>query len=322
MFSDFNINFLNKTDIYTKEFSLLLQTFNLEQTVTKPTYISGSLIDFIIIDTYLLDSVIKVETPQDFRSDHYPVKLLYKTTSKTLPRFVTKKVWNYQNSNIDLTAQHIDNSVLNNPAVFSNLSSGKCIELYNKILSQIFDLRCPIITKRYRIDCVRPLWYNSVLQHAKQIKRKAERKFKKHPTEENKAELNKLRNQYNRSLRQHRTEYFWKKISTSMKDPKSLFRTLNTVSGRIKKNTLPTFDSDINVAEELSKYYTNKIADIRRTITNNNLTNQYLEPEPISGPDEPNIFNQFQTITLTDLNKIIKSMKKNFQNWIQYPRQF
>ena len=48
---DFNINFLNKDDNYTKEFIHLITHYNLKQLITKYTHIKGGLIDLILIET-------------------------------------------------------------------------------------------------------------------------------------------------------------------------------------------------------------------------------------------------------------------------------
>ena len=168
MFGDFNLNWLNKNNLYTQEFSTLLTTFNLEQIVTEPTHIGGGLIDFVIIDKNLLSSNLQVETCTNFQSDHYPVRLTYMAPIKTFARYETKNVRSYENCDLNLITRDIKNSDLNNPALFSQLSAEQCVELYNSTLTHIFDLHCPIVTKRYRTDCVRPPWYNCTLQKTKQ----------------------------------------------------------------------------------------------------------------------------------------------------------
>ena len=189
------------------------------------------------------------------------------------------------------------------------MSAEECIEFYNLTLTKIFDTHCPLTTKRYRIDDQRPLWYNSMLQKAKQRKRRAERKYKKVPTDENRAEFNKLRNDYTKKLKQRRNEYFTDKISKSMKDPKTLFKTLNKISGTTKKKILPTYDCNENVSEELSNYYIEKISSIRSRI-DSDLKNKSSTNNTNSSYFSPIMFSKFKSISLSDLKIVIKSMKK------------
>ena len=310
MCGDFNINLLNKNNLYSTEFSTLLTSFNLEQTVTQPTHINGGLIDLTIIDKKLSPD-IHVETSTDFQSDHFPIKITYKTPVKTSPRYETKLVRSYDKCNPDLITEDVKNSNLIKPEIFSKMTVEECLQFYNSTLAQIFDIHCPLVSKRYRTDCERPPWYNSTLQQAKQFKRRAERKYKKDPSEENKSNLHKSRNEYNKKLKTRRTEYFKNKISVSLNDQKTLFKTLNKISGTTKKKVLPTYDTNQNIADQFSEHYINKISNIRTNINNKCISQP---SENISFAERPILFQKFQTITLYDLNKIIKSMKKKFSN--------
>ena len=143
---------------------------------------------------------------------------------------------------------------------------GPCIELYNSILSKTFDSHCPLISKRYRTDCIRPIWYNGSLQKIKQMRRRAERRYKKSPTILNKSKLKQIRNVYNIKLKTTRTDFFKTKILNSMSDPKILFKTLGNLTGNKKQIILPNYDTNNIVAEQFSDFYVNKITNIRKQI--------------------------------------------------------
>ena len=167
------------------------------------------------------------------------------------------------------------------------------------------------MSKRYRTDCERPLWYNSTLQKAKQCKRKAERKYRKCPNEENKTNFHKIRNEYTKKLINRRTEFFKNKISVSLNEPRTLFKNLNKISGTTKKEVLPTYDTNQNIADHFSKYHINKILNIRNNINNQNIS---LSFKNNLSTESPILFQKFETINPSDFAKVIKSMKKKFSD--------
>ena len=63
---DFNINWLNETDNNCKNLFNILETFNLYQHIEISTHKSGHLLDYIISDDQLINSV----SPSDFVSDY------------------------------------------------------------------------------------------------------------------------------------------------------------------------------------------------------------------------------------------------------------
>ncbi len=108
---------------------------------------------------------------------------------------------------------------------------------------------------------------DSTLQTLKQNKRQAERKYKKHNTHENKENFKEQKKKCNKQLKLSRTDYNESQINSSFGNPKRLFNIHGNLSGTTKENILPTFGTDLEVADKFSEYFTNKINTIRNLIT-------------------------------------------------------
>ena len=262
---DLNINCLDLTNQYTLDLLAVLKTYDLYQLISSPTHIHGSLIDVIIVDKNIFSMDIKTKTCYDFKTDHYPVKLIMEEI-RTRPEIIQKQVRNLTLFDQDQFIEHLKSSNLCNPKIYLTMSPSDCVDLYNSSLSSIYNKLCPIATKRYRIDCKRPVWYNQNLQKLKQQKRKAERKFKKLPSLYFKNIFDKAKNIYKTKLEERRSEFYNERIRGCTNDSKNLFKTLRKITGSEKTRITPQFDKDEVVTEKLADYYINKIDCIRQNI--------------------------------------------------------
>ena len=301
---DFNINFLDTQNTYTKRTVELLHRFNLKQSVNSPTHLQGGLIDLVLIEDDPTTHKVQTEVCSDFHTDHYAIKLRFlRERYQTKPTIITKEVRDYKNLDIKEMYKDIQHSLLTNQEYFSTLSSTDAANLYHNILSQIYNKHCPITIKKYRIDRKRPCWYDSTLQVLKQNKRQAERKYKKHNTDENKENFKEQKKKYNKQLKLSRTEYNVSQINSSLGNPKRLFKILGNLSGTTKQNILPTFGTDLEVAEEFSEYFTNKINKIRNLITKENHTKYNMEHGYAKTQ-----FENFNIINEEDMKAVISSL--------------
>ena len=267
---DFNIYFLDVESCNTKETIELLQRYNMQQLVTRPTHKKGGLIDLLLFETST-DLRIQVNVCSDFSTYHYPVKASINIQKCLIkPGIETVRVRNPEQCNLKNMMNDIKESKLVDGHYFSNLSPTEAVDLFNTLLSRIYNTHCHSVTKRYRTDCKRPSWYNHTLQTLKQNKRKAERKYNKNKTEQNRLNLQIEKKIYNDQLKQCRSNFNSNKINKFSKEPKKLFKILGRLSGTLKENITPTFGTKEEIAEKMSDYFINKVCDIRKTIENEN----------------------------------------------------
>ena len=161
----------------------VLESLGLQQHVNDPTHIHGHTLDLVI--TRIADNIIQEKPHVDrYFSDHASVlcKLVcYK------PRLSHKKV-NYRKiKSVDVSALVNDlaeSSLCKNISCNSNediLSASdldNLAETYNKTLSHLLDSHAPLKTKTV-VSRPKVAWYNDEIHHAKRLRRKAERKWRK-----------------------------------------------------------------------------------------------------------------------------------------------
>ena len=309
LFGDLNINCLDNNNPSTVAFLDLLDSYNLEQIVGKPTHEKGGLLDVIIVEKNSNITEMVAETCDNFKTDHYLNKLTIQTnTKRTKPKIITKEVRMPNNVVLEDLYKEVEGSPLYKPEIFTKLSASECVTLYNSTIEEIYNNTCPITIKRYREDCERPCWYNTHLQQLKQNKRKLERKHKKCPSEQNKKELTIARNKYNYALKNTRSSFYKNKINESTKEPKAMFKTLGKLCGTVKEKILPKFSTETAVAEQLSNFYIDKIKNIRNYIDMNSDCKRTNTSQTIT-KNTARAF-EFAEITMKDLEDITKSVKK------------
>ena len=104
-----------------------------------------------------------------------------------------------------------------------------------------------------------------------------------------------------------------KTITEHLKDSKSLYSVLDKVTGCSKERKIPTNKSNIEIAEELATFYTEKISRIRENIsTPKESMNSSLVP--CSNATITNSFNNFFKITETEFDTILSQMNNKTSN--------
>lgn len=303
---DFNINFANMNDANVESFVNLVSSYNLRQMVKIPTHVKGGLLDLIMVDKSICSGKMVVETDQTIHTDHYPVKLKLPTDYPlNQPPVVIRKVRDLHTIDVVKFKNDLKNENITDPKFVSRLTISESIDLYNSTLTKLLDVHCPLVDKKYRSNHLKSKWFNDDLQRMKQIKRRAERKFRKVQSKENKEELSTARNRYNFELKEARSKFYQQKISDCEASSKDLYGVLGKITGRCKEKTIPTNADNKTIAEEMGKYYTEKIVNIRNNIKAKNSSTLHSEfiPKVKEG------FYAFTPINSEQLMKIISTMK-------------
>ena len=147
---------------------------------------------------------------------------------------------------------------------FPTESLDSMVQRYNVSLSETLQNNAPLFGKYVRI---RPntAWFNSHIWHAKVMKRRLERKYRKSGLE---ADLEKYKEQCKTVkllLTKHKTEFYSCKINQGRNDIKKLYDLSKTLLGEVKQPKLPESDSDQLLAETFNKFFIDKILKMRST---------------------------------------------------------
>jgi hypothetical protein len=110
-------------------------------------------------------------------------------------------------------------------------------------------------------------WFNDALYQLKREKRRAERAYKKSPDSTNRRSIfKKAKNRYTNSLKQTRIEFFSEKLSQFKNDSRNLHNTLKELTGRKIECIIPTHNTKNVIANNMAKFYVEKIENIRCAI--------------------------------------------------------
>ena len=130
-----------------------------------------------------------------------------------------------------------------------------------------------MVTKRYRPNHSKSVWYNSDLQGLKQKQRRFERLHKKRPNSNTLEDWKNARNNYNKKLKNTRSKYYKNKIEKYAGNQKMFYKVVGKLTGYSHETVLPSHENKTSLSEDLSLYFSEKTAKIRNSITKSGSTN-------------------------------------------------
>ena len=306
---DFNFHVEKTSDYYAKRFIDLLSMYNLQQHVDARTHKKNGTLDLVIDENQAVSSIQDVFVDEVFDlSDHFPV--CFTVPCHVEPpsnKSVTVSTRNVHNLNLDDFRNDLRDSDVCCPAKYSHLTSDASVILYNETLSSLFDKHCPLTEKKYQNRHAKSRWFTKSLSILKRNKRQAERRFRKHPTDQNYESYRSLRNEYNHKLKITREDHFKKAITDAIKDMKPLYKTVNKLTGKTEPRIYPTFDTEQNIANGMTKYYCDKIKGIRDDIKRYNDT-ESLNRKPEVPFNGTSLLQNFSQVTPEKFSEIISQM--------------
>ena len=311
-FGDFNIDFISNTKTLINLKSLLSK-YNLTQIVEAPTRLS-TLLDYVVINSSLLDtSCIISNSLASFPSDHKPVLLRVRlkhpkiTTNNKIPI----EIRNYNVLDVDELRSNLLKSDLVNLELINTMNSNECINLYNTAMTKIFDSLCPKKKRLARKDKTKK-WFNKNLGELKRKKRQAERAYRKSPGSLDCFNYyKKVKNDYTKLLKDTRVKFYAEKLQKYKDDTKNLHKVLKELTGNKKEQISHTKYSENETANKLATFYTNKVLNIRNTISASAKT-EVVKIYNTSKHTQIEIdgFSSFEKVDPETLKKTLLSMKK------------
>ena len=170
---DFNYHLDDLTDNNVRKFNNLLHACGLVQHVTVPTHVKGHILDAVITRDGEID-VVNIQTNLCIESDHYTVlfDIDVPCTGITL-KIINCRKW----KDFDLNKFKMD-LAKNIAVVLGTDNIDQAVARYNKVLIELVDLHAPAKPCKVRVKAGAP-WYNGDIHHAKQVRRKLERRWRR-----------------------------------------------------------------------------------------------------------------------------------------------
>ena len=300
---DFNIhmNMLNSQN--ENKFSEILSGFDLIQHVTENTHESGHILDLVISRQNDFVSNVRVG---EFFSDHKVISFDLKGR-RPVPESKTISFRNYKKIDMDYFLREINKQFQDSQSPSSVDEYENLVDSYDSIISSLIDQFAPLKTRTINLRPKAP-WMDDEIFKEKKIKRKYERKWRLSKNPANKLKYKDQQKKYDRLLNTSRKNYLSNLILQNQKDPKSLFKLINSLLTNSKRNIFPDFSSDKKLAEEFSLYFLQKVAVIHRNLSDIISSHDYhVTPEQ---PRYHTTLNAFKDVTEDTISNLIRQSPK------------
>ena len=310
---DFNIWMDDLSVRYVSEFVDVMDSFNLANVVDEPTTIGGHTVDLVFADKDInLVQDVQVEEIFSISPVHklinFRVQLAIERKQKRRIKFRSKR-----NFNSELLLDSIYNGVSSqrlDSCVHGAVSKNKCLmcldELFNGVAKDRYEEMCPIIEKEIVIIDSVP-WYNEVVDRAKKHKKRKERQWRRHKTELSRLEYTRARNNEKTVITVRKREYYQNKTVQAADNVGKLYKILDNITGRKKRNRLPEGFTDEELANDFIQFFDAKIGGIIRSFGDDTRDDLLLEA-PVPGYR----LTSFRPITSVSLKSIIERAKPTY----------
>jgi exonuclease III len=293
MVGDLNFHLDKKDESTTRNFTDLLDSFNIKQHVDEPTHMSGHALDVIMSrDTDNLVQHVKVG---DMITDH---RLLLCNVHHPKPHLQEQKITTRKLRSIDLASFRSDIAE-GLGASDDTTSVSDLLKKYESHLSEVLNKHAPAKEKSVVIRPQQP-WFSDELHLAKSEKRKAERLWRRTGLTVHREIFNTEKVKYNKLLTHSKASYFNQRITECGNDSKALSQIMNELLFRQKTSKLPAHGSAEDLANRFSTFFKEKIDKIRDNLPDcSNINLDITQPPPAT------TLNFLEPTTEEELWKII-----------------
>lgn len=308
---DFNL-WLDDLDArYVSHFIDTMATYNLINAVEKPTSIGGHIIDLVFSDrTRDLVQNVYVDEVCTLSPVHklvtFMMSLRIVERCKMSIRFRSTR--NFDPETLVTAISTGVNTRFNEVCIhqFTIENCHECLyRLYNETVRGVYEKMCPTITKEIIVKDESP-WFNEEISRAKKAKKKKEKLWRRHQSDESRREYNQARN-FEKKLIVHRKRDFYKdRIIQAGSNINKLYKVLDNLTGKKKKDSLPEGYTDSELASEFLNYFDTKISRIVLSFDNTGTSLMANEHAPELK------LSSFSTVDSLMIRNIIKQVKLTY----------
>ena len=313
---DINIH-LDLTSNTTSSFLEILSTFNLSQNVNVPTHSHGHTLDTIITT---LDLQLFNITSNDVKlSDHFLINCYLNLDQHPLQykEIITRnyKLFSKESFQKDLR----DNLELIN---FESQTFHCVIKKYENLCKELIEQHAPTKCKLIKVQPDAP-WFDSEYATLRRKRRKAEKKYKKSKLLVDKQIFINLRKECVVMAREKKINFFRSKIESSKNNVKTLYSVVNNLLDRNVKHSFPENADSLDLANDFSNFFSNKVKKIRNTIPykeeNASLSNNINFDEHFNNLSK---LSHFEPVTIDEIKTIITNSGISTSINDHIPKQF
>ena len=249
---DINIH-MDTNESYTNKFKEILNDFNIKQHVHFPTHIQGHTLD--VVATFGENPIVSgVEaSPYDVSHHHLlDFKISVKPELKAVKEVMCRNVKNVDMEKfIDEVKERIQ---------ITDCGFGENMRLYNTELADLVDREAPLQKRSIKVVTAAP-WFDTEYKEMRKQRRRAEKKYKKSKSAEDKESFTILRKQTSQLAHEKKCKHYGDKL----KNNGILYSGINKLLDNEQEQILPEADSNVELANRFLKFFTEKIEKISAT---------------------------------------------------------
>ncbi|XP_072048824.1 uncharacterized protein [Amphiura filiformis] len=269
MLGDFNIHVNLPSKPEVKRFLACVEANGFQQHVMKPTHIHGNTLDLIL--SRPSDNLIQSTDVHNngMSPDHFMVLCDVNCSKPSLTKKMVK-CRNFKAIDRDKFVSDLCNS-LND--MTPDAVCDVYIHDYDTKISTILNVHAPETTKARTIRPRYP-WYNDNIKDQRKVRRRLERKWRKHGSLVDKQAYLEQKSYVNGLIETAKKEFYHDKLASA--DAKGIFQTVNTLLNKSQK-PLPSCDSTQTLCNQFAEFFESKVAKIRDGLDQESLDHHDLE---------------------------------------------
>ena len=256
LMGDINLH-IESSSSDVRQFTGILESFDLNQHVNFPNHIHGHFLD-VLISSKGCD-VLSVSL-SDAISDHFSVIADLKIPSDhshTVPQTIS--YCKLKAINMKAFKADIQNSDL---IRYPKTNASQLAQQYDSVLRTLINLHAPLVSKKISLKPFNPRMTPAILA-SKRYRRYLECIWRRNPTALNRSRLTKQTLLCNRQMSKAKSAHYSKIIAEHSGDHGPLWKAFNKILHRCPKIHLPDHSSIATLANTFSSFFINKISVIR-----------------------------------------------------------
>ena len=312
---DFNLHVNDANSKQAQEFLDIMESFGFYQLVTVPTHIASGTIDLIFVkDVDLVSNIIVYnETNDVLLSDHFLLGFELRLGSNPSRKLKEYQYRNTKQLDIDKFSQDLKVTMNNSLMHEKNLDANCRTQLFMDNLKRVIDHHAPVV-KKTKLILSKP-FTNDEIRKVKRIKRKAERKFRKSGSLDDRDTFKKAVKDVVETVRISENKFYSDKLSSVKNDPKSVYNIINHLLNKGKQRNLPDSSNQLDLADNFAIFFHEKIRKIRnliRSSTKESTSTSSISTEITSGRNSNSTLTSFEKVNKESLQTILVATKNKY----------
>ena len=292
---------------FSAEFVELPDLSNFENFVSFPTHLSGHTHDLILAPagSEYVKHVEALLTDSDV-SDY---ALILFSLEVMRPHAVKKAITFCSYRNVDNNSTVNDIEHILNILDVSSLTAENCTIWYNNFLNSLENKFCPLISKEILVKADAP-WYDHTVAVLSRQRRRAERRWCRLRSETSRSDYTAARRAVGNQILLRKVEFYGGQVASCKGDQKKLFCLMNSLMGRDSPTSLPSSESDIQLALDFSRFFQSKGLRIREELDGTPVHGDYsVEFHPQQSVRS--LFLKFNPVDELSTRRHIRELNKN-----------